>query len=353
MKREDKDIIYQYLNSHKNEHPGLEQEFARLFCDNNKEAHIKSLLADDWEAMIDNGAIEKDLNHLLLRINELINTEKTQAKTIKHHKAKSIYTWYSRVAAILLLPFMAWAVYQFNHTEAPASAPIAGVTSKIHVHAPLGSRIHIDLPDGSTGWLNSGSVLEYEVPFEQRKLTVKGEAFFDVVQDSLRPMTVEGPHSFVKVFGTKFNVKMWPDEMITEVVLAEGSVEMSPKNSEESYMMQPGDMFVYDKVENKLIKKSVNPNYYSAWIEGKLVLRNVNLNQVARELSRWFNVDVVVKGTLLKDHVFRATFEDEKLEEVLRLLKMTAPIEYKIIDNRQKSNGDFAKKKVIITHHEN
>lgn len=352
MEQKDKEIITKYLNSHKNEHPELDREFARLFCDNNKEANIKNLLAGDWENMPVNAASEKDLDHLLQRINELINSEKTQQLNIKHHRAKTIYTWYSRIAAILLLPLIVWSGYQLYTTETTNPASIA-VKSRVQVHAPLGSRIHVNLPDGSIGWLNSGSVLEYEVPFEQRKLTVRGEAFFDIIHDSLRPLTVEGPHSFVKVYGTKFNVKMWPDEMITEVVLAEGSVEMSPKNSEESYKMQPGDMFVYDIVENKLIKKSVNPSYYSAWIEGKLVLRNVNLSQMARELSRWFNVDVEIKGASLEDHVFRATFEDEKLEEVLRLLKMTAPIEYKIIDNRQKSNGDFAKKKVIITHHEN
>ncbi|MBZ4676650.1 MAG: hypothetical protein JG782_1270, partial [Anaerophaga sp.] len=65
---------------------------------------------------------------------------------------------------------------------------------------------------------------------------------------------------------------------------------------------------------------------------------------------RWFNVDVVVEDSILFDYTFLATFENEKLEDVLRLLKMTSPIEYKIIDNQQDSKGNFSRKKVIIRH---
>ena len=74
------------------------------------------------------------------------------------------------------------------------------------------------------------------------------------------------------------------------------------------------------------------------------------MEQVARELSRWFNVDVEIRDASLNDFIFRATFEDEKLEEVLRLLKMTTPIKYEIIDNQRQANGDFTRKRVIIRH---
>ncbi len=346
MNQEHQNTILQYLNSGKKEDTDLERHFARLFCDKNNEAQLTNTLQKDWEAVSSEALTEKDLTYLLHRIHFRINSEKSQSKTTDKHGGLTVLRWYSRIAAVLLVPLLLWAAYQFSKTD----AAITDIASNVQVVAPLGSRIRVSLPDGSSAWLNSGSVLEYQVPFKQRKLLVRGEVYFNVVTDSLRPLIVEGPRTFVKVLGTKFNVKMWPNEEITEVVLAEGSVEMTPKGSDKTLVMVPGDKFVYDKTENLLSKSKVNPDYYSAWIEGKLVLRGVTMEQAARELSRWFNVEVEVRGTSLKDHLFRATFEDEKLEEVLRLLKMTAPIKYEIIDNQQQANGDFARKKVIISH---
>lgn len=351
MKQKNIDIISRYLESHEDVDPELEKEFANLFCDSGKEKDIKSLMMQDWQNMLLNSSENKDMSHVMRRIEQIIDSEKSQPLTKNSRKINSIYTWYSRIAAILILPLLLWAAYNVSQRD---TLPLASTTlppSKVQVFSPLGSRVHFDLPDGSSGWLNSGSKLEYKIPFDERKIMVEGEAFLDITTDPLRPFTVEGPHSFVKVFGTKFNVQMWPEQVTTEVMLVEGSVEMIPKNSDESFMMKPGDLFKYDKNKNKLTRKQANPNYYTSWITGKLVLRNVNIKQMADELSRWFNVEVDIDSIMLSDHIFRATFEDEKLEEVLRLLKMTAPIEYNIIDNQQRNNGEFARKKVAIRYH--
>jgi ferric-dicitrate binding protein FerR (iron transport regulator) len=341
MKKDFQDIIQKYLNSPKGESPDIEKQYARLFCDRKSVEQLRDSMGIDWETM-DGAQTEKALNPLLHRIHFLINSEKTASKGTQKRKGIAIWHWYSRVAALLLLPLMVWALLQREEQ------PVFPVISKVKVVAPWGSRIHVDLPDGSSAWLNSGSELTYEVPFKERRLAVRGEAFFDVIKDSLRPMVVEGPHTNVKVLGTRFNVKMWPDEEITEVVLARGKVEMTPHGSNQSFVMQPGDMFVYNQAENRLSKEKVIPEYYFAWVEGKLVLRNQNMEQVARDLSRWFNVDIEVVDPSLKDDVFHATFVDEKLEDVLRLLKLTSPIDFEIIDNEQQGNGEFVRKRVII-----
>uniref|UniRef100_UPI000237C6F3 FecR family protein n=1 Tax=Anaerophaga thermohalophila TaxID=177400 RepID=UPI000237C6F3 len=222
--------------------------------------------------------------------------------------------------------------------------------SVVEVTAPLGSRVKTRLPDGTVTWLNSGSALTYSIPFDERTINVRGEAFLDVKSDSLNPFTVRGNKTAVKVLGTRFNVEMWPDEEVVEVVLEEGRVQLIPDNYEQTFEMKPGELLLFNNNERKLIRKKVDPEPYSAWIDGKLMLRGENMTQMARELSRWFNVDVVVEDSILFDYTFRATFEDEKLEDVLRLLKMTSPIEYKIIDNQQDSKGNFSRKKVIIRH---
>ena len=220
----------------------------------------------------------------------------------------------------------------------------------VEVMAPMGSRVQTQLPDGTTTWLNSGSVLSYTLPFENREVNLRGEAFFNVKKDSLHPFVVSGKQGAVRVLGTRFNIDMWPDEEMMEVVLEEGRVEMIPEGSTHAFKMTPGDMFLYNSSKQTLTRKKVNPRHYSAWIDGKLMLRGENMHQVARELSRWFNVDVVIDDKALLNYTFRATFIDEKLEDVLRLLKLSSPIRYEIIDNQQDRSGNFSRKKVILHH---
>ncbi len=335
-------IIREYLNSAKGQTPDIDKRFARLFCDKKSVEQLRDSMRKDWEDLAGSES-DEDLNPLLYRIHYLINSENIQQNELTTPKGHALWRWYSRIAAVLLLPLMVLAaMFQLRPHQ------VFSKVSQVKVVAPLGSRIHVDLPDGSSVWLNSGSELAYQLPFAERNLSVRGEAYFDVVTDSLHPLVVEGPRTRIKVLGTQFNVKMWPNEEITEVVLAKGRVEMTPKNYDQTFVMQPGDMIVYNQAENRLSKSRVDPDYYSAWVEGKLVLRNVNMEQVARELSRWFNVDIKVMDPSLKDLIFRATFEDEKLEDVLRLLKMISPIDYSVVDNQQQSNGDFARKSVII-----
>lgn len=317
--------------------------FAELFRGNKNETLLKSRMKADWDAVSDEELQKTDLSPVLYKIHFLINSEKKG----KHSRntTRKILRWYSRIAAVILLPLLTiWGIYQFTSKDQTVSSTL------VEVSAPLGSRVRMTLPDGTKGWLNSGSVLTYQTPFKKRNVSVEGEAFFDVQTDSLCPFLVQGPRSTVKVLGTRFNVKMWPGEEVTEVVLEEGKVELTPGKSDRSFTVEPGEMLVYNSKERKLKRSRVNPEYYSAWIEGKLVLRGDSMQEMARELSRWFNVDVEVRDSTLQGYTFRATFMDEKLEDVLRLLKMTSPIEYKIIDNQKDKNGDFSRKKVIIFH---
>ena len=112
--------------------------------------------------------------------------------------------------------------------------------------------------------------------------------------------------------------------------------------------MKPGEKVEYD-IELKAIKKSkVNSKKYSLWKEGKLVFRDDPFDEVAKRLSRWYNVDIVVNQTSKIDFRLRATFEDEEIEEVLRLIKLTFPIDYKIEKRKKDTGGKFEKRRIII-----
>jgi ferric-dicitrate binding protein FerR (iron transport regulator) len=340
MNKEQQKIFEDYLNEKGGR--SAEKKFAGLFRGEANELSLKRRMWEDWNSVSQDES-NKNLTPVLYKIHFLINSEK--GKESRKNKLKKVLNWYSRVAAVLLLPLLTIGAILFFFSHEQVAGP-----SLVEVTAPMGSRVKTQLPDGTVIWLNSGSALTYSIPFEERTINVRGEAFLDVKSDSLNPFTVRGNKTEVKVLGTRFNVEMWPDEEIVEVVLEEGKVELIPDNCEQTFEMNPGELLLFNNNEQKLIRRRVDPETYSAWIDGKLMLRGEDMTRMARELSRWFNVDVVVEDSTLFDYTFRATFENEKLEDVLRLLKMTSPIEYEIIDNQQDSSGNFSRKKVIIRH---
>ncbi|MGQ1946446.1 FecR family protein [Geofilum sp. OHC36d9] len=302
---------------------------------------VKLEMQKDLEEMKeDHFFSEEKSNRLLINIHQKIN------KDVLFRESKAIYkiiSWYTKVAAILLLPLLTWAIIaqlkpQYN----------AKTTASIKIFAPMGSRIQSKLPDGSRVWLNSGSSLEYSQPFYRRNVKIMGEAYFEIAKDMSHPFVVTGPNADIIVTGTAFNAIMWPDDNLTEIALSRGSVKMKPHGSKKIFSIKPGELLTYQRHEAVITKKQVNPENYSAWREGKLILRDQNMSEVAKKLARWFNVDVEVQNSKLDQYCFHATFKDEKIEDVLRLLKMTSPINYEIINNHQESDGTFSKKKIII-----
>lgn len=318
------------------------RKFFQLFREEAGIPDLKKRMAQDWDTTSFVNP-HKDLSPILQKIHFLIRSDSENASGGK--KMTRTLKLLGRIAAVLVLPLLVINALLFFFAEKPESEP-----TLVEIISPMGARVRTELPDGTITWLNSGSELSYYIPFKKRNVNVKGNAFFDVKSDSLHPFTVRGNNAEVKVLGTRFNVEMWPGEDIVEVVLEEGVVEFKPDRCEQSFQMTPGEQLVFDNEKRKLTRKQVEPEIYSSWIDGKLLLRGENMVRTARELSRWFNVDVVVEDSTIYDYTFRGTFKDEKLEDVLRLLKLTSPIDYVIEDNKQDSAGNFSRKKVIIQH---
>jgi len=225
----------------------------------------------------------------------------------------------------------------------------SGDQSWIEIKAPAWTRAQFNLPDGTTGWLNSNSTVRYRGNFrDQRRVSVSGEVFFDVASNRKRPFTVSVNDVELKVLGTRFNVAAYENEEDLEVVLEEGSLVFNDKAIGKSLTMNPNDMIVYNKVSNEAKTQLVEPQKYSAWTEGKLVFRNDPLDIVARRLERWYNVEVEVKGDITRNPRLRATFVDETLEEVLDLLNRSLSIDYRFEERTIKSDDTYAKKKLII-----
>ncbi len=260
---------------------------------------------------------------------------------------KNVHFWnqLQRVAAILFLPLLLGSIFYFL-----VSSPKNEGISLVKINCPTGARTEFQLPDGSKGVLNSKSTLEYATNFiNKRVVHLTGEAFFSVVKSQGEKFNVLTDRINVEVLGTKFSVMSYKDQSNEEVVLKSGSVKVfGIKKNEPLSLLVPDQQFTLDKDKNQFFVKKVNANALTSWVDGKLDVDNERFEDVAKRLSRWYDVQIEIEGAKLKEYRYYGTFENEPLNEVLRLLSITAPIKYHEIKRVQYKDGSFSKRKIIL-----
>jgi transmembrane sensor len=273
-------------------------------------------------------------------------------KQINHeNKAITFWHFWQKVAAVLLIPLLL-SVAWFSIARQAENRRME--TTYNTITAAFGSFSSLELPDGSKVWLNSGSRLKYPLRFSEhnRNVSLNGEAYFEVHSDANSPFVVNTPYFAVKATGTRFNVTSYKDNLTPSVTLVEGKVsvrEVSKDSKNDTLViLHPGQRMEYDTLLCKAIVQTVDTYKYVAWKDGKLVFRNDLLSEVARRISLQYNVDVRVIGDKINKNRYRATFENQPLNEVLELLKMSAPIDYKEINPVRLPDNSFTKRKIII-----
>jgi len=339
LEKEEIDRINRYISGMTNEEETKLAE--ELFLDGENNEILRDTLKKEWYAMNATPEVGNiDLTHLLDRIYHTIGRNETMKK---QRPLSRIISFYMRAAAILLLPLLiAGGIYLFIPGKQNKSIAAEAVTATIY--APLGSRVSFNLPDGTAGMLNSGSNITYNVPFDERNIRIEGEAWFKVACDEEHPFRISAGNSFVRVLGTTFNISAYRDEDYVEVVLEEGSLEFSdPKGT---VIIKPAERLVYQ--EGKPVKSVVDPSKYNAWTEGKLVFRGDPMDEVVRRIERWYNVKISIADRELERYSFRATFQDDTLEDVLRFLSMTSPIDYRVIPRKALPDGTYSKEEVTL-----
>jgi ferric-dicitrate binding protein FerR (iron transport regulator) len=311
-----------------------------VFCNNENGEELEHHLRKHWyELLDDQDAPDNTFDNILYRLHYNINSK---------HKgpspALSIFVrWFSRLAAIIVLPLLIFAGFQVYKTMNKA-------TTWVEIQAPAYTRAQFSLPDGTHGWLNSNSSIKYSGDFTRnREVVLNGEAFFDVQKNPKIPFKVTNDDFYVTVTGTRFNIASYKNENSVEVVLEEGALECYYKRLDQSYALKPNDCISYDKTLKSCKVEVVQPEKYISWKDGKLVFRNDPLDVVARKLERWYNIEVEVAGDMSRQPRLRATFIDENLEEVMKLLKMSLQVAYFIEQPSMQNDYSYNKTKVKIT----
>ena len=290
--------------------------------------------------------IETALDEMLWKIAERKNAG------IRKSPVRKIYEQIVKVAAILLIPLILYTVYL--QSEKNTSFPFHTASQTITVNSQPGTTTNLVLPDGSKVCLNAGSTISYPSYFtgKKRKVSVSGEAYFEVVKNKKIPMEVSVKDISLKVYGTSFNVNAYPDEESAKITLVEGSVSLSSHlgkfNSKEEFFIVPGQTVTFHHHSKKLEVENKDIFLFTAWKDGLLVFKNTSFELVLKQLSRRFNVDIELLDKNLALTPMDATFRNENINEILRLLSLSTPFKYYYAPQHKLPDGTFAKSKIYI-----
>lgn len=217
-----------------------------------------------------------------------------------------------------------------------AIAKLSGKEKQLCLDIPRGGEFKIILEDSTEVWLNSESQLIYPEKFseKERRVIVKGEAYFKVAHESNRPFRVETDGQLVTVHGTQFNVKSYKEDKKVATTLVEGSISLCKKNSSGEVMLSPGHQSLFDKQSATTQIQPVNAEMVTSWRLGKFVFENQTLEEIMQELSRWYSFNYEFANADLKQIEFMGSIpRNSKFATVLTILEKSGGIHFKMKGN--------------------
>jgi transmembrane sensor len=232
----------------------------------------------------------------------------------------------------------------------------SGIAAKNIVYntiaTPRAAQYQVELPDGSLVWLNAASSLRFPTAFTggERRVEISGEAYFEVARFNGRafgkpsvtegggekkiPFIVDILHSTgaggsrIEVLGTHFNVMAYHDEDAIKTTLLEGVVQFVSSNKKS--VLQPGQQSQLTQDGIVQIIKNVNVNRVTAWKNGLFDFDNASIEIIMRQISRWYDVEVIFKSHHNKDLFMLELPRSSKLSDVLKILELTGNIKFEI-----------------------
>lgn len=279
-----------------------------------------------------------DVNKHWKQVSHIINKKRLQ-KRIGHY--------FRYAAAVLLIPALIGCLFFYQRSSQRENQ----VVEQIELHNAYGLISKVTLPDGSEVWLNSGSELHYPKRFtgNHRKVFLSGEAYFKVSSDTKHRFDVGLSNGLtVSAYGTEFNINAYTEDDEIQTTLASGSIEIRNDRTQKTEILAPGKQSTYNKITNETKMSDANLYMVTSWKDGKMVFRRTAMEEIAKRLSRHFNVNIILQSKQIFNYKYSATFTTETLEEILRLLEKTAPIQCTIIEPKQANDLSYSRRTVII-----
>lgn len=307
------------------EHRASDDEIKRLsnWIKNNEEISLwleQQIMASP--SVTDDEVRMRMLDHIKNGINS--PNRKDSVFYIKRDIRIRLNKW-MRVAAIVILPILAATGMYFYMAKHESS------TAPFIVAVERGQKANITLPDGSKVWLNSLSRLTYSADFNihKRELLLDGEAYFDVAHNPEKPFLVKSDDITVEALGTAFGIKAYSEDALVSSILMHGKVRVTTPNG--INILEPNERIMYDK-NLRITKQSTVTNAvdFTGWIHNELRFENESLYEIAKNIQRIYNVEIIFASERLKKLRYTGTVDNNSLESVLNIITLTSPISFQI-----------------------
>lgn len=204
------------------------------------------------------------------------------------------------------------------------------------IQTPKGGKYQVRLPDGSKVWLNSASALSYPTAFtgSERKVILKGEAYFEIAPNKNVPFRVESDDQIVEVLGTHFNINSYDDEDFTKTTLIEGSVKVilntKTKLSSGAKFLKPGEQSLTNSSKSGIRIENADTEKAIAWKNGYFKFKNTPIKEIMREVERWYDVELVYEGKIPTDEFTGFISNDVKISAVLKILEQSGGVKFSV-----------------------
>ena len=199
------------------------------------------------------------------------------------------------------------------------------------IEVPRGSEYWIVLPDGTRVWLNAATELKYPVAFhaKERRVYLKGEAYFEVAPDKNRPFYVETEEVKIRVLGTVFDVNTHYTRGV-RTVLVEGAVALEWGDQKE-IRMKPGELADFDRTTTEVTLKEVDVTSYISWKEGYFVFEDEPLEEIMHTLSLWYDKEFLFVGKRSRTLHFSGHIKRyERIETILSAITDVTGVEFRM-----------------------
>lgn len=295
----------------------------KWFQDNNlnpeKEQELQALWQEAGEVPAAEQAhnSERIFSRIKAQIQEPQQPEQDADAATRFLQPQQSHFWL-KAAAVLLPLCLIWAIIQFASQDKAAAAVYVSVSA-----AP-GVKKKINLPDGSVITLNAGSQVSFRENFaaDKREIVLRGEAFFEVAKDSLRPFIVHTGNISTQALGTSFNINYNLYDTAITVALATGVVRVDRQGEHEQRQVAqlvPGQQLAYSRVSQHHAVAPFDRKEVLGWQRGILYFKQANMDQIIRKLENWYGVDIKVdaRGTHGGAWNYTGEYENETLDKVL------------------------------------
>ncbi len=311
-------------------------------------------MADNTQKAVDKAEAAYAAHALKIQMNGTVaenqnNIINEDVAMITSHKKRRIYFSIGIAASVCVL---LGGLYFYKHIEnkSLSNQPTHEIVTR------KGNKTKLKLTDGTQVWLNADSKLICSDNFSGsvREVWLTGEAYFDVVKDSLHPFIIHAEKINIRVLGTAFNVKSYPQDKTIETSLIRGKIEVTfTERPMETVILNPNEKLLVWKDQSqkkdlhndvavnvpKVQIDNINTRKDSAvietlWMQDKLSFVNESLETISQTLERRFDVEFEFRDPAVKEYSYTGPFEEMSLDKILMTISLSKHFSYKMEDRK-------------------